>query len=137
MDFEKLIEYRNKYNHFSTRVGVVLEELREGYALARKTVGADDTNPLGYAHGGVYVTLADSVCGSAAYTYGYKTVTMDSSYHYFRAARPGDILTAEANVLHHGKTTAVFEVRITDQRDALLGSGTFTFYLLPEELELH
>ena len=136
MDFKKLIEYRNKYNHFSTRVGVVLEELREGYALARKTVGADDTNPLGYAHGGVYVTLADSVCGSAAYSYGYKTVTLESSYHYYRSARPGDILTAEANALHHGKTTAVFDVKITDQSGTLLGSGTFSFYLLPEKLEI-
>ena len=137
MDFEKLIAYRNRYNRFSTRLGLRLEELREGYALGRKTVGADDTNPLGYAHGGVYVTLADSVCGSAAYSYGYKTVTLESSYHYYHSARPGDILTAEANVLHHGNATAVFDVKITDQRGTLLGSGTFTFYLLPEELELH
>ena len=125
MDFEKLIDYRNRYNRFSTRIGIVLEELRLGYARARKTVEVDDTNPLGYAQGGVYFTLADSACGSAAYTYGYQ------------AARPGDLLTAVATELHHGKTTAVFEVRITDQRDALLGSGTFTFYLLPEKLELH
>ncbi|MBR3569748.1 MAG: PaaI family thioesterase [Oscillibacter sp.] len=137
MDFEKLIAYRNKYNHFGARVGVVLEEVREGYALGRKTVGADDTNPLGYAHGGVYVTLADSVCGSAACAYGHKVVTMSSSYHYYRGACPGDILTAEATALHHGKTTAAFEVKVTDQRGTLLGSGTFTFFVLPDKLELH
>ena len=137
MDFEKLIAYRNKANRFSTRIGVRLEEVREGYALARKTVGADDTNPLGYAHGGVYVTLADSACGSAAYSYGYKTVTLDSSYHYYHGARPGDILTAEANVLHRGKTTAAFDVKVTDQNGTLMGSGTFTFYLLPEKPEFH
>ena len=137
MDFEKLIAYRNKANRFSTRIGVRLEEVREGYALARKTVGADDTNPLGYAHGGVYVTLADSACGSAAYSYGYKTVTLDSSYHYYHSARPGDVLTAEANVLHHGKTTAAFDVKVTDQNGTLMGSGTFTFYLLPEKPEFH
>ena len=136
MDFEKLIAYRNRYNRFSTRLGIVLEELRTGYALARKTVEVDDTNPLGYAQGGVYFTLADSTAGSAAHTYGYKTVTLDASYHYYRAARPGDILTAVAAELHRGNTTAVFEVRITDQRGQLLGSGTFTFYLLPEKLDL-
>lgn len=136
MDFEKLIAYRNRYNRFSTRLGIVLEELRTGYALARKTVEVDDTNPLGYAQGGVYFTLADSTAGSAAHTYGYKTVTLDASYHYYRAARPGDILTAVAAELHRGNTTAVFEVRVTDQRGQLLGSGTFTFYLLPEKLDL-
>ncbi|MBQ9492972.1 MAG: PaaI family thioesterase [Oscillibacter sp.] len=136
MDFEKLIAYRNRYNRFSTRLGIVLEELRTGYALARKTVEVDDTNPLGYAQGGVYFTLADSTAGSAAHTYGYKTVTLDASYHYYHAARPGDILTAVAAELHRGNTTAVFEVRVTDQRGQLLGSGTFTFYLLPEKLDL-
>lgn len=136
MDFEKLIAYRNRYNRFSTRLGIVLEEVRTGYALARKTVDVDDTNPMGYAQGGVYYTLADSVCGSAAYAYGYKTVTLDASYHYFHSASPGDILTGVATVLHHGKTTAVFDVRITDQKGRLLGSGTFTFYILPEKLEL-
>ena len=136
MDFKKLIAYRNRANRFSTRIGIALEEVREGYALARKTVGADDTNPLGYAHGGVYATLADSACGSAACSYGYKTVTLDSSCHYYRSARPGDILTAEANVLHCGRTTAAFDVRITDQRGTLVASGTFTFYLLPEKLEI-
>ena len=137
MDFQKLIEYRNKYNRFSTRIGIVLEDVREGYALARKTVRADDTNPMGFAQGGVYFTLADSACGSAAYAYGYKTVTLDASYHYYHSAAPGDILTAVATVLHHGRTTAVFEVKITDQRGTLLGSGTFSFYILPEPLELH
>ncbi len=137
MDFEKLIAYRNKYNRFSSRLGIRLEEVREGYALGRKTVGADDTNPLGYAHGGVYVTLADSVCGSAACAYGHKVVTLESSYHYYHSASPGDVLTAEANALHKGKTTAVFDVKITDQSGALLGSGTFAFYLLPEALEIH
>ena len=137
MDFEKLITYRNRYNRFSTRVGIVLEEVREGYALARKTVEVDDTNPLGYAQGGVYFTLADSAAGSAAYAYGYKTVTLDASYHYYHAARPGDLLTAVATELHHGKTTAAFEVKITDQRDTLLGSGTFTYFLFPEKLNLH
>ncbi|MBR4544575.1 MAG: PaaI family thioesterase [Oscillibacter sp.] len=137
MDFQKLIDYRNHYNRFSTRIGIVLEELREGYALARKTVEVDDTNPLGYAQGGVYFTLADSTAGSAAHTYGHKVVTLDASYHYYHAAVPGDILTAVATELHHGKTTAAFEVKITDQRDTLLGSGTFTYFLFPEELNLH
>ena len=137
MDFEKLIAYRNHYNRFSTRIGIVLEELREGYALARKTVEVDDTNPLGYAQGGVYFTLADSAAGSAAHTYGYKVVTLDASWHYYHAARPGDLLTAVATELHRGRTTAAFEVKITDQRHTLLGSGTFTFYLFPETLDLH
>ena len=73
----------------------------------------------------------------AAYSYGYKVVTLESSFHYYHSARPGDILTAEANVLHKGQTTAVFDVKITDQRGTLLGSGTFAYYLLSETFDLN
>ena len=60
MDFQKLIDYRNHYNRFSTRIGIVLEELREGYALARKTVEVDDTRRRVLHAGGQYVW----VCGA-------------------------------------------------------------------------
>ena len=34
-----------------------------------------------------------------------------------------------------GKTLCVYDVRITDQEGTLLGTGTFTFYRLEQEIE--
>ena len=136
MNYQKMADYRNSHNPYVHRQGIFVEEIGPGFARVTKTVVPEDANPLGVPHGGVYFTMADTACGSAMASHGYKAVTMNASYNFFRSANVGDCLTAEAREVKHGKTVCVFEVRITDQNGALLGTGTFTFYSLPEKLEI-
>ena len=136
MNYHKMADYRNSHNPYVHRQGIFVEEIGPGFARVTKTVVPEDANPLGVPHGGVYFTMADTACGSAMASHGYKAVTMNASYNFFRSANVGDCLTAEAREVKHGKTVCVFEVRITDQNGALLGTGTFTFYSLSEKLEI-
>ena len=136
MDFQKLTEYRNQQNRFAQRIGMALEEIRPGYARVVKTVDADDANPLGVPHGGVYFSMSDNACGSAMASYGYMAVTLNASYQFFRSARVGDHLTAEAREIKHGKTVSVYEARVTNQDGIRLGTGTFTFFQLDQKIEL-
>lgn len=136
LDFEKIVEYRNKHNRFARKLGITVESISPGSARVVKTIGEDDLNPLGWAHGGVYFTLADSAAGSAMSAKGYTTVTVNASYNFFRGAQVGDTLTAEAVEVKSGKTICVYDVRVTDQNGALLGTGTFTFYQMAEKIEI-
>lgn len=136
VDYEKLLEMRNTKNRFTKKLGIAVTALSAGYAKVEKTVEEDDLNPLGRPHGGLYFTMADNAAGSAMSARGYVAVTMDASYHFFRAASAGDHLTAEAREVKGGRTICVYEVRITDQRGALLGMGTFTFFQMEEKLSL-
>ena len=136
MDYQKIKNFRNTHNPYSQRLGIFVEEIGPGYARVTKTVVPEDANPLGVPHGGVYFTMADTACGSAMASYGYKAVTMNAGYNFFRSANVGDRLTAEAREVKHGQTVCVFEVRITEQSGTLLGTGTFTFYSLSEKLEI-
>ena len=136
MDYEKIIAFRNTNNPYTQRQGVMVVEIRQGYARVVKTVAPDDVNPLGIPHGGVYFTMADSACGSAMAAYGTMAVTVDASWHFLRSAKVGDTLTAEAHEVKSGKTLCVMDVRILNQEDALLGTGTFTFYRLDKPLPI-
>ena len=136
MNYQKMTDYRNSHNPYVQRQGIFVEEIGPGYARVTKTVVPEDANPLGVPHGGVYFTMADTACGSAMASYGYKAVTMNAGYNFFRSANVGDRLTAEAREVKHGQTVCVFEVRITEQSGTLLGTGTFTFYSLSEKLEI-
>lgn len=138
MDYQKILEYRNRSNPYTQSQGIVLTELREGYAKVTKTVRPNDLNPLNVPHGGVYFAMADNACGSAMASHGYMAVTLNASYSFFKSGKLGDTLTAEAHELRHGKTVSVFEARVTGPGGTLLGTGTFTFFqmdkkLLPEE----
>lgn len=136
MDLQHILEYRNHRNRFCRRLGITLTELSPGHAKAVATVTEEDLNPLDVAHGGLYFTLADNAAGSAMAAYGNKALTLNAQYNFFRAAGAGDVLTATAHETKHGSTICVFEVAITDQDQALIGSGTFTFFDLKEPLEL-
>ena len=136
MNYQQMADYRNSHNPYVQRQGIFVEEIGPGYARVTKTVVPEDANPLGVPHGGVYFTMADTACGSAMDSYGYKAVTMNAGYNFFRSANVGDRLTAEAREVKHGQTVCVFEVRITEQSGTLLGTGTFTFYSLSEKLEI-
>ena len=136
MDFEKLRAYRNESNAFARKLGIVVEEIGPGYARATKTVGPDETNPAGTAHGGVYFTLADVTSGAASSSHGFASATVSADYHYLRSCHAGDTLTAEARESKGGRTLCVYDVRITDGSGTLVGSGTYTYFILDKPLPL-
>lgn len=129
MDFQTILEYRNSHNPFCQKLGIRIEEIRAGYARVVKQVTAEDQNPLGYAHGGLYFTMADTACGSAVATHGRAAVTMNASYQFLRSAKAGSRIIAEATEIKAGAVIAVYDVRLTDQDGTLLGTGTFTFFM--------
>lgn len=134
MDFQKMVEFRNTHNPYAQRLGVLVEEIGPGYGRAVKTITPEDLNPLNFAHGGVYFSMADTACGSAMASHGHMAVTVNCNYNFMRSAKVGDTLTAEAREIKAGKTLCVYDVRITDQDGTLLGTGTFTFYRLEQEI---
>lgn len=136
LDFEKIVEYRNRNNRFARKLGITVESISPGAARVVKTIEEDDLNPVGRAHGGVYFTLADSAAGSAMVSKGYSAVTVNATYNFFRGAAVGDVVTAEAVEVKAGKTVCVYDVHVTDQNGALLGTGTFTFFQLEEKIEI-
>ena len=78
MDFQKALEYRNSRNLFCKQLGITVTELSLGYAKTVKEVAAEDVNPIGGAHGGLYFTMADAAAGSAMAPYGHKAVTRNA-----------------------------------------------------------
>ena len=127
MDMQKILEYRNARNRFCQRVGITVTELSPGYAKVVKAVTEDDLNPF---------SMADNAAGSAMAAYGEQAVTLNAQYNFMRAAKAGDVLTAEAREAKHGGTVCVFDIRITDQDGNLDGTGTFTFYNLKKPLKI-
>ncbi len=84
-------------------------------------------NNFGIVHGGVYMSIADTAAGLAAFTLGQSYVTQNSSFQFLRSARSGSIF-AEGTVLHSGKTVASVRVEITDEDGNLLVESLFSMF---------
>lgn len=94
-DLEALFRYIAA-DPFARRLGMVLDEIRPGYARYRMRVDESMCQFFGTIHGGVIFSLADAALGAAANSHGTVAVAMSMEIQYLVAGRPGEELVAEA-----------------------------------------
>ena len=73
-------------------------------------------NRNGVAHGGALMALADNLGGTAAVANlppNHTTSTIESKTNFFAGVPVGDVAKAECTPLHRGRTTSVWQTRIT------------------------
>jgi len=100
----------------STRLGMVVEEVRPGFARLRMTVVAYMINSHNICHGGYVFTLADSAFAFACNTYNRVTVASGATIDFLAPVYLDDELTAEASEQALGGRTGVYDVVVTNQR---------------------
>lgn len=89
-------------------------------------------NAAGLCHGGAVFTLADFAQAVANHTFG-REVAMQGNINWLASAYPGDVLTAEARVVHAGRRTFVVAVTIHNQHGRLVAHATFTSARIADE----
>lgn len=81
-------------------------------------------NPIGSVHGGVIATLLDSAAGCAVHATlpaGWGYTSLDLTVKYLRPAFVhSGLLRCEGSVINRGRTTALAEARLFDERDRLI-----------------
>jgi len=85
-------------------------------------------------HGGALMAFADTVGAVATFINlpeGARTTTLESKSNFLRAAPVGTVVTAEATPFHKGRTTMVWQTKITDEDGRLCGVVTQTQMVLP------
>jgi uncharacterized protein (TIGR00369 family) len=73
-------------------------------------------NRFGLLHGGAVMALADNLGGTAATANlkeGQQTTTIESKTNFFAAIPIGDVAYAECTALHVGRSTMVWQTRVT------------------------
>jgi len=84
--------------------------------VAEMDVRPDLGNRNDVLHGGALMALADNLGGTATslnLPRGMTTTTIESKTNFFAAVPEGDTVRAECTPLHRGRTTMVWQTRIT------------------------
>ena len=93
--------------------GIVLDEVRPGYARASMTITEAMVNGHAIAHGGMVFTLADSTFALACNSRNVPHVALQCSISFIAAARLGERLVAEAQECSLKGRTGVYDVTIS------------------------
>jgi uncharacterized protein (TIGR00369 family) len=101
---------------FADLLGLKITHLSADKVVAELLVRDALENRFGTLHGGAVMALADNLGGTATVANlpaGGRTATIESKTNFFAAIPIGDTARAECTPLHRGRTTMVWQTRIT------------------------
>lgn len=99
-------------------LGIEITNLEKGSVTATMPVDERTRQPMGFLHGGASVALAETVASLGAYELvDHQTeavVGLEINANHIKGKRDGQV-TAVGTLLHQGRTTMVWDVKITDE----------------------
>ena len=102
---------------FSQWLGITVLDITEGYSKIQMTVRPEMINGFGIVHGGIAFSLADSAFAFACNNRNNLSVALDTSINFIKPINVNDVLIAEAKELHNGRSTGLYHITITNQRN--------------------
>ena len=121
---------------FADFMGMKITEISTDRVTAELLVRDEIENRFGAMHGGAVMALADNLGGTATLANlpdGARTATIESKTNFFAPIPLGDTARAECTPLHRGRTTMVWQTRITRNDGRLCALVTQTQIVIPAE----
>ena len=113
----RVVEHMMEKDLFSQWLGIRVLEVREGYSRIEMTVRPEMINGFDIVHGGIAFSLADSSFAFACNNRNNLSVALDTAINFIKPVHVDDILTAEAREIHNGKSTGLYQITISNQRN--------------------
>jgi 1,4-dihydroxy-2-naphthoyl-CoA hydrolase len=120
--------------HFDELYGLEFLECSADEVRGRLNVGQQHKQPAGLLHGGVYAAMAESLASlgtqRAVYEKGMQAMGMSNSTTFVRPVTEGTVL-AVGHPRHRGRTTWLWDLEFTDDRDRLVALSRMTIAVRP------
>jgi 1,4-dihydroxy-2-naphthoyl-CoA hydrolase len=104
-------------------LGIEVTHIEKGKVIATMPVDGRTRQPFGILHGGASVALAETVASVGAYELVDKEVEavagQEINANHVRPKNEG-VVTAVGTVLHQGKSSQVWDIKITDEQNRLI-----------------
>jgi len=119
---------------FAELMGMKITHVSRDKVLAELFVRDVLENRMGVLHGGAVMAFADNLGGTATMANlppGARTSTIESKTNFFAPIPIGDTAHAECTPLHRGRSTMVWQTRITRNDGRLCAIVTQTQIVIP------
>ncbi|MBS1620993.1 MAG: hydroxyphenylacetyl-CoA thioesterase PaaI [Bacteroidetes bacterium] len=112
-----VVQHMMENDFFSQWMGVEVLDVKKGYSKIKMTIRKEMVNGFGIVHGGLPFSLADSAFAFACNNRNNLSVALDVTITFTKPVNVGDVLTAEAKEVHNGKSTGVYLISVTNQKN--------------------
>lgn len=126
----------NSKNTLMETLEIEYVDVGENFLVGKMPVTSKVHQPDGILHGGAMVALAESVGSAASYIFlnaqEFFVRGIEISANHVKSIKEGDVF-AKATIMHKGRTTQVWDIKITDKDDNLLSLCKLTTLALPKK----
>ena len=135
---EKILKVCNESSKNTMMETLQIEyiDVGENFLIGKMPVNSKVHQPDGVLHGGAMVALAESVGSMASYIFldaqQFSIRGIEISANHVKSVRNGDVF-ARATILHKGRTTQLWDIKITDTEDTLISVCKLTTIALPKK----
>lgn len=115
-------------------LGIELVEVTPDKVLATLKVRRELCTTGGILHGGTIMAFADTLGAVGTFANmqpGYATATIESKTNFIGGAAEGTTITGECTPVHKGRTTQVWQTRVTNAEGKLVALVTQTQIVMP------
>lgn len=121
-------------NTLGETLGMEITRCDKGLVEITMPVDHRTHQPLGLLHGGASVALAETVASIGGMVLVYEenkaVVGVEINANHMKSIKTGTV-KATGSILHQGKTTQVWEIRITDEKNRLICISRCTLAVVP------
>ena len=133
---DRLAQLNDDMLPFAALLGIRFVHAELDRVVAELSIRDDLCTRPAIAHGGVLMAFADTL-GAAGTVLnlpdGARTTTVESKTNFLAAAPVGSVVTGEATPVHRGRTTMVWQTRVSTEAGRLAALVTQTQLVIPAE----
>jgi len=135
---EKILKVCNESSKNTLMETLQIEyiDVGEDFLIAKMPVNPRVHQPDGVLHGGATVALAESVGSTASYIFmdAQKVFVrgIEIAANHVKSIREGEVLE-KAMIIHKGRTTQLWEIKVTDSDGNLISLCKLTTISLPRQ----
>lgn len=114
-------------NNFGKFLGFTCVKNTNEETIYEVKINDNMLNPFEALHGGLLYALCDEACGYHAGLIYKMPVTLNANFNYLKPALNTKTIKAIVHPIKVGKTIAVLDVDVYDDKDICLCNGTFNY----------
>jgi len=123
--------------NMTKHLGIEYLDFGTDFIRAKMPVDERTTQPMGILHGGASVVLAESLGSIGANLCidesKFYCVGLEINANHIRSVGSGKWVIGTAKPLHVGRTTQIWEIRITDETDKLICVSRLTVAVIEKK----
>jgi acyl-CoA thioesterase len=128
------IESQVRKEQYAQKLGLRLIQLEPGHSIVEMEPQEELTNIFGMTHGGAIFSLIDEAFEVSCNAHGTVAVALSMTITFHRTPEQKSRLRAESVEIHRSAKTGTYEIKVTDEHNALIASCTALAYRKKEKL---